>query len=668
MNHDPTQPPDPPEGNVPEPSLRRRLLARILGVGLVLLALGGAGLWGVYQWHRPAPPPPADPPRANTPEDPRLTYAGPFLNIHPDVAYVGDGKCSECHEKETLAFRQHPMGRSLLPIARVAPHQRYDAEANNPFPAFGTLFLVHREGDHVVHRQIGRDSKGQTVYESDTPIDYVLGSGARGHSYLTDRGGYLFETPVSWYTQKHIWDASPGFANRARAGRPVPGACLFCHANRARPLEGYVNRYEEPVFDGYAIGCERCHGPAERHVRSPGRKDPATGADYTILNPARLEPKLRAAVCEQCHLAGAGRVLRRGRDLYDFRPGLPMEAFWSIFVPTFESAEDSKAVGHVEQMYQSRCFLRSRESPAEGRRKLGCTSCHDPHQYIGPETRVAHYRARCLTCHESQERPCSAPLETRRLKGDSCIDCHMPRYSTSDIAHTAATDHRVILRADKGATAQTNPVRHEPNFASFYHPQPDPDDKELGRDRALALIQVFNQGKMPRGAAGGQILELLDAAARNDPDDLEVLEARGMTLMFQRHPAEALAAYEAVLAKAPRREVSLAQAAVIAQQQRRFDLARSYWERVVAEVPYEVSYRESLAQLLAQQNAWDEARPQCEAWLRLDPANIEARVLWVSCLLRTGDKPGARAEFARIQRLAPPNLPLLEARFAVELR
>src|SRR5205823_3198677 len=99
------------------------------------------------------------------------------------------------------------------------------------------------------------------------------------------------------------------------------------------PREGYANRYESPLFDeGHAIGCERCHGPGALHVRDPGQRDPETGIDYTIVNPKHLKPDLRAAVCEQCHLEGETRIVRRGRDLFDFRPGLPMQAFWSVFV------------------------------------------------------------------------------------------------------------------------------------------------------------------------------------------------------------------------------------------------------------------------------------------------------------------------------------------------
>jgi Tfp pilus assembly protein PilF len=736
MDHDPAKPPDSPAGDVPDPSPQRRRRARRrfsrktwLGAGAALLLLVGAGLWVARPWHRPGPASPTESPNAhaNRPEDPRLGYAGPFLNIHPDVGYVGDEKCSECHRNKALSYRRHPMGRSLIPVSQIAAQQRYDATAHNPFEGLGTWFLVERQGERVVHRQIGRDEKGQPVYESDMPVDYVIGSGARGHSYLTDRDGYLFQTPISWYSQKQIWDTSPGFGPEARTGRPIPGLCLFCHANRVRPREGYVNRYEQPVFDGYAIGCERCHGPGGRHVQDPGRKDPSTGVDYTIVNPHHLEPELRAAVCEQCHLTGEARVVHRGQGLYDFRPGLPLEAFWSIFVRATETDEERKAVSHVEQMYASRCFLRSEESPAQGRRKLGCTSCHDPHQHVGPEERVAHYRSRCLECHSVEriakppsERGCSVPEATRRLtsKEDSCIDCHMPRYPPADIAHTTTTDHRIIRGADKAALSRGEKGRgegrpkREPGIVSFFQDRLDPDtnpkrqrgdatspkrqqedktspkrqrgddtspkrqrgdlDSEDERDLGIALAHILVQSAMQRKApparADAQAVAFLDAAVQNDPDDLQAGEAKAEVLAILGRHAEALAAYETVLAKAPHREASLLGAAMLAQGLQQTERALAYWRRAVAENPWQPSYQASLAQMLADQKAWDEARTPCEAWLRLDPASIDARVLWVRCLIKTGDKAAARAEFAKIERLRPPNLPRLQARFTVELR
>jgi tetratricopeptide (TPR) repeat protein len=96
--------------------------------------------------------------------------------------------------------------------------------------------------------------------------------------------------------------------------------------------------------------------------------------------------------------------------------------------------------------------------------------------------------------------------------------------------------------------------------------------------------------------------------------------------------------------------------------------ALGYWRRAAAANPWAPGYRQSLAQLLVQEEAWREARPQCEAWVRLDPMSTDARALLVSCLLGAGRKAEARAEFARLEALAPANLHELKIRFAKRLR
>ena len=91
--------------------------------------------------------------------------------------------------------------------------------------------------------------------------------------------------------------------------------------------------------------------------------------DDTIVNPRRLEPALREAVCQQCHLQGRLRIQRRGREPFDFRPGLPLHLFWSVFVQPPEATRDRKAVTHVEQM------MASRTSGRTGRTRTGPTRC-----------------------------------------------------------------------------------------------------------------------------------------------------------------------------------------------------------------------------------------------------------------------------------------------------
>jgi hypothetical protein len=72
--------------------------------------------------------------------------------------------------------------------------------------------------------------------------------------------------------------------------------------------------------------------------------------------------------------------------------------------------------------------------------------------------------------------------------------------------------------------------------------------------------------------------------------------------------------------------------------------------------------------LLVKKKAWAEALPHCQAWVRLDPFSPEGRSAQVLCLLATGNKNEARAEFARLEALAPPNLAELRSRYGDQLR
>ncbi len=632
-------------------------LVRILGLGALLLAVAvGLGLFLVRRAPEERP--------ADVPPDPRLAYAGPFRNVAPSVRYVPEERCADCHADKARSFAEHPMGRSLLPANQMPPLPE-DARHDNPFEALASRFQVVHEAGRVWHRRALLDPAGRPLVEQAWPVDYAIGSGLHGFSYLSDRDGYLFQTPISWYSQKEVWGLSPGFGPSHAAGRAVLPECLFCHANRADHIDGSVNRYARPAFNGHAIGCQRCHGPGEVHVAAREKPVPDVGVpDLTIVNPRHLERSPRDAVCEQCHLGGDVRVTRRGRGLYDFRPGLPLDEFWAVFVRAAGTAEGQKAVGHVEQMYQSRCFRRS-----DGPTALGCVSCHDPHEHVAPAQRVAHYRARCLQCH--QQRGCSVPMaeRVRQSPQDSCVDCHMPRYGASDIPHTASTDHR-ILRGGKAAPRDDElaaPAGGLP-IVAFYRDRKGAGGGEDERDLGVALVKLTLEGKAPAARVTGPALPLLDAAVRRAPDDLAAGEARGYALGLRSLSAEALAAFEAVLARAPEREASLIGAASMAEALEKTEAALSYWRRAVAANPWAADARRRLALLLVKKRAWDEASAECEAWVRIDPFSAEARASSVVCLLAAGRKDEARAEFARLEALAPENLAELRARFEKKLK
>ena len=636
--------PDGPERPVP---LRRRPpLWTLAGAALALLTVGAVCAW---LWRgRPAPP---SPPAASPPSpDPRLTYAGPYLNVRPDVGYVGDDRCAECHEEIARSYRRHPMANSLTPIASLAPRQSYGADRHNPFEAFQSCFLVERVGDGVRHRQTRLGDGRKPIYESEMDVHYAVGSGVHGYSYLSDRDGFVFQTPISWFGQKKVWDLSPRFSPEMLTGRPIPADCLFCHANRTRPVAGTFNRYEEPLFDGYGIGCERCHGPGELHARNPGQET-AGAADPTIVNPARLTPALRESVCNQCHFEGTARVVRRGRDPYDYRPGLPLGEVLAVFVKKTAAGADRRAVNHVEQMEQSGCFRGGTKDD-----RIGCTSCHDPHVFVGPDERAGVYRAACLKCHGRKQSECSVPVAERRRTSpdDSCVQCHMPPYSSSDVAHTASTDHRIPRRPAAGAADAPEGGAGAP-LELLHFDGRGPQEADYRRDLALAVMEQGLKGgggPLPK-EAGAEAAALFEGAAHDLPDDVPLLTAKGQLAMLRNQTAEARAAFEAALARAPEWETALAGAALTADSLGDKDAALDYWRRAAAVDPYSAMARKGAGGLLADRRLWEEALPHARQWARLEPDKPEARKLFIRCLLKTGDGDAAQAELRVLKALQP---------------
>jgi tetratricopeptide (TPR) repeat protein len=146
------------------------------------------------------------------------------------------------------------------------------------------------------------------------------------------------------------------------------------------------------------------------------------------------------------------------------------------------------------------------------------------------------------------------------------------------------------------------------------------------------------------------------------------LEAKGFALAIQGRTEEAQAALDAALRAAPAREITLALAAQLAQKTNRPEQAIAYLRRAVEVNPWDWEYRFSLAQLLAGQRAWDEAWPESEAALRLNPFHEKTRMSFITCSLRTARRDAADREFAKLIALTPSDEPRLRAWYADQER
>jgi hypothetical protein len=591
--------------------------------------------------------------------DPRLTYPTRYQNVRPDVAYVGDGRCLECHKNEAAHYSHHPMGQSLAPETDLLDHEELSADRKNPFEATGLQYQVFRRGNSLWHRERMLDSNKVVVYDKEVEVQYALGSGKLGRSYLHTKDGQVWQSPISWYSSAKLgdngrWDLAPGYwGHNSHFEWPVSTDCLNCHSNRVEPIPGTSNRYQEPLFRGTSIGCERCHGPGQLHANTPSQPD-------CIVNPVRLEPVLREAVCEQCHLLGEQRVNRLGRTLSEYRPGLPLHAFISVGVPSQKGGGTDKAVGQVEQMHNSLCYQKSAG-------QFGCLSCHfrpDPktpaHQLPAREHQRDYYRQCCLSCHD-QSKGCSETKSKRDAKQDSCVACHMPPRTSSDIAHISLTDH-TISRRPNAEPGKARPVlAEELPLALFHRDFDDPLKFTQDRDLAILLVNETSREKAPRLAVWAK--PILDASLSRFPNDLDGLDALAHLQWLSGEQDESLGTLRRVLQLSPRRERTLQIYSIHAALANRTEEALALSKRLVEINPNNSENQFQLAKLLHDKKQLNEALAAAQTALRLNPANREVRRLLIRCHLDLGQKDLARAELQKYLAFKPQDAEVVKTWF-----
>lgn len=134
-----------------------------------------------------------------------------YRNARPGVEYVGDAACTRCHSEIAATYRQHPMGRSLIPIAEAPAELRGEGASRELFEAGGFHYSLQRTGERTIHREVRRDRQGREIGRVEGEVRYLLGSGTRAHAFLIQRDDYLFQSPITWYSQQHRWDLAPGY-------------------------------------------------------------------------------------------------------------------------------------------------------------------------------------------------------------------------------------------------------------------------------------------------------------------------------------------------------------------------------------------------------------------------------------------------------------------------
>jgi len=406
------------------------------------------------------------------------------------------------------------MGRSLGLPAKV-PDGKFLHAASK------TQFLAEYTGTKMVQQLIHDGIAGR--YD----VAYQVGSGTHAFAYLIDLDNHLFQSPLGYFAGRG-WGMSPGYESSKAPDfyRPVTPDCLFCHSGRAQAVPGTLNTYQNPPFEAEAITCERCHGPAEAHLRAP--------LPGSIVNPAKLAPRARDSVCEQCHLNGEERVPNPGKQLSDFHAGEDLEGVFSVYV--YSSSRDPehpdplRVVGQVQRLALSKC------ARASGG-KLWCGTCHDPHSQ--PADAKSYFRAKCLGCHGA------GLVKTHPKPNQDCTGCHMPRRPVTDGAHTIFTDHRIAIYSARELAVRTPslPKAGAPGEGSValvaWH---EPAGELAKRNLGIAEVMVGDRlESFPLVSAG---FDVLRDCADSFPNDPAVLTSIGKALLAGGRASDAIPAFE----------------------------------------------------------------------------------------------------------------------------
>lgn len=372
--------------------------------------------------------------------------ASPYVNHADSVKYVGMSTCANCHADKFSTFTHTGMGRSF----GLAGKLRSAAEFLNVKPVYDQyrdLYYLPYLVDSSIYIKEYRLTGTDTVFSRSELVNYIVGSGHHTNSHLMNANGYVFQAPLTFYTQKGQWDLPPGFENGNNSGfeRRIGLECMSCHNGLPEIDPAAENRYLKVPA---GIDCERCHGPGEIHVKEKmeGKVvDITKYTDYTIVNPAKLSWYRQIDLCQRCHLQG-NAVLKPGKSFSDFKPGMRLSDVFDQFSPEYKDGDDFVMAAHAERFQMSKCFKSNvkgdlnSETASVG---FTCISCHDPHVSV-KQTSSIKFNTKCISCHQGAGKvTCSESKENLSKANNNCVNCHMPSSGTSDIPHVTVHDHYI---------------------------------------------------------------------------------------------------------------------------------------------------------------------------------------------------------------------------------
>ena len=360
--------------------------------------------------------------------------------------YAGSESCIQCHKEQSDMALQSSHFKATAPAI--------SGNVLGDFDQGSHTFIYDKNTKLVMEKR--NDSLYQVLYKNGKEVEshrFEIVFGVKhAQTSVYWKNNNTYELPVSHYNAINNWATSPGFpADKPYFDRMVMKDCYSCHSsnissknvNQKSDEVNFMSMEVEDIVDKktivYGIDCERCHGPAKKHVdfhlKNPKVKIANSITSYKTLN---RQQKLDA--CALCHAGNDGMKIK---SRFAFKPGDNLSDFYRNTRSVTDTAQFDVHGNQFRLMSQSKCFIKSD--------KMDCITCHNPHENASKN--MASYSKICMSCHQGvKHNENTVKTMPEKVLADNCVECHMPKKSSAAIKFQLSNSKQFsnyILRTHK---------------------------------------------------------------------------------------------------------------------------------------------------------------------------------------------------------------------------
>ncbi len=399
---------------------------------------------------------------AITAERARVTSGQKFFG---DASYVGSESCKSCHQSqyEDWSVTWHAkMERLPSPDVVVG-------DFNNRTITYKDIKVKGKDGkeETLTFEAVTSTKDGKyyfTMIDKDNPannqtyqIAKTLG-GKWDQHYEVKIGENYLPAPIRWSVEAKDWLISSYnpfewvTADGTPDGRPLrpeelpkerfaEAKCAGCHTTGFEFYkDASVNHWKARGNGEIGIACERCHGPASKHVAeakdAAARGDRVKAAATTIVHPLRdLDATQQIQVCSQCHGRNTHKTISELAFQTGFKPGdvdmTSRARFWSYSGTSnpdeYKYFWPNDWANRNRQQWQD--FSKSKHFT---KADMSCITCHTFHGKAEDAQLRQKSTQLCVGCHTASgysKRPNAEMFAGSPMAkaGVQCVDCHMPK-------------------------------------------------------------------------------------------------------------------------------------------------------------------------------------------------------------------------------------------------